>query len=188
MLLCDFSTGATRQLIPAADRRGVFDLIHGLAHPGIRATKHLLARRVVWKGMAADAARWCRDCQHYQRAKVTAQPTAAIQPIPVPSTQFSHIHAHIVGPLPVSAQGYNYILTIIDRSTRWLEAVPMHGMEAATCTDALIEGWVSRFGVPAIITTDRGTQFSSALVSSVPEIGNSACNDNLLSPPVQWLD
>jgi cleavage and polyadenylation specificity factor subunit 1 len=33
LLLCDFSTGAARPLIPAADRRGIFDLIHGLAHP-----------------------------------------------------------------------------------------------------------------------------------------------------------
>jgi transposase InsO family protein len=97
---------------------------------------------------------------------VTAQPTAAVvHPIPVPSTRFSHIHADIVGPLPVSAQGYNYLLTIIDCSTCWLEVVPMRSMEAATCADALIEGWVSRFGVPAILTTDRGTQFLPALWS-----------------------
>jgi hypothetical protein len=65
----------------------------------------------------------------------------------------------------VSALGFNYILTVMDRSTRWLEAVPMRGMEAATCADALVAGWISRFGVPAILTTDRGTQFSSALWS-----------------------
>jgi transposase InsO family protein len=41
----------------------------------------------------------------------------------------------------------------------------MRGMEAATCADALVEGWISCFGVPAILTTDRGTQFSSVLWS-----------------------
>jgi cleavage and polyadenylation specificity factor subunit 1 len=159
MLLCDFSTGSARPLIPAADRHNIFELLLGLAHPGIRATKRLLAKRVVWKGM------WCRDCQHCQQAKITAQPATAVQPIPVPRTCFSHIHADIVGPLPVTALIYNYILTIIDRSTRWLEAVPMCGMEAATWADALVSGWISRFGVPAILTTDRGTQFSSVLWS-----------------------
>jgi transposase InsO family protein len=41
----------------------------------------------------------------------------------------------------------------------------MRGMEAATCADALVAGWISRFGVPAILTTDRGAQFSSVLWS-----------------------
>jgi transposase InsO family protein len=52
-----------------------------------------------------------------------------------------------------------------DRSTSCLEVVPMRGMEAATCADALVAGWISRFRVPAILTTDRGTQFSSVLWS-----------------------
>jgi transposase InsO family protein len=166
-ILCDVSTGSARALIPAVDWQTVFNSFHNIAHPGVRATKRLLARRVVWCDMAADAARWCRDCQHCQLAKVTVQPAAAVQPIPVPSTQFSHFHVDIVGPLPVAAQGFNYLLTVIDRSTRWLEAVPLKGIEAATCADAFIAGRVCRFGVPAIVTTDRGTQFSSALWSLV---------------------
>ncbi len=59
-----------------------------------------------------------------------------------------------------------YLLTIIDRSTRWFEAVPLSNMEASTCVDAFISSWVARFGVPGIVTTDRGTQFTSALWSS----------------------
>jgi hypothetical protein len=52
---------------------------------------------------------------------------------------------------------------MIDRSTRWLEAVPIRNVEAATAADALVLGWVSRFGVPDTITSDRGTQFTSAI-------------------------
>ncbi len=59
-----------------------------------------------------------------------------------------------------------YLLTIIDRSTRWFEAVPLKNMEASTCVDAFIAGWVARFGVLGTVTTDRGTQFTSALWSS----------------------
>jgi hypothetical protein len=42
-------------------------------------------------------------------------------------------------------------------------AIPVNNMEAATIADALVAGWISRFGVPAVITSDRGTQFTSAV-------------------------
>jgi RNase H-like domain found in reverse transcriptase/Integrase zinc binding domain len=115
-LYCDFSSGSARPLIPAADRRAVFSLIHSLAHPGIRATKRLLSKRVVWRGMATDATKWCRECQHCQRAKVTTQAAAAVQAIPVPDRRFSHLHVDLVGPLPTSAAGFRYMMTMIDRS------------------------------------------------------------------------
>jgi hypothetical protein len=51
----------------------------------------------------------------------------------------------------------------VDRSLRWLEALPMRDIAAATCADTLVAGWISRYGVPAQLTSDRGTQFTSAI-------------------------
>jgi hypothetical protein len=163
LLLCDISQGRPRPAVPACHTRQVFAAIHEVAHPGVRATRRLISRRYAWKGMAADVAAWTKDCQQCQRGKVTAQPAAAVEPIPVPARRFSHIHVDLVGPLPTSADGYSYIFTAVDRSTRWLEAIPLRGMSAASCADVLIGGWVSRFGVPTLITSDRGTQFTSTI-------------------------
>ena len=41
--------------------------------------------------------------------------------------------------------------------------VPLTSTTATACTDALVASWISRFGVPAAITTDRGVQFTSAV-------------------------
>jgi hypothetical protein len=94
---------------------------------------------------------------------VHKQPASPIQPIPVPARRFNHVHVDLVGPIPVSKEGFCYLLTCVDRSTRWLEAVPLRTMDAATCADAFIATWVARFGVPTHLTTDRGAQFTSAL-------------------------
>jgi hypothetical protein len=34
-----------------------------------------------------------------------------------------------------------YLLTVIDRSTGWVEADPMKSMEATMCVDAFITNW-----------------------------------------------
>jgi transposase InsO family protein len=70
-----------------------------------------------------------------------------------------------VGPLPVSSGGFNYIFTMIDRSTRWLEAVPLKDISATSCADTFMATWVSRFGVPDCITSENKPQFTSAVWS-----------------------
>jgi hypothetical protein len=113
--------------------------------------------------MNADISQWCKECQLCSRGKASNQAAAAVQPIPVPQHRFSHIHVDLVGPLPVSAAGFTYLFTMIDRSSRWLEAVPLKTMDAAACVDALTSVWIARFGVPTTLTSDRGTQFCSEL-------------------------
>jgi transposase InsO family protein len=169
-VLCDVHAQQPRPFVPLQFRRQVFDAVHGLAHPGIRATRRLLTARWCWEGMSRDVVAWCRDCQHCARAKVHRQLAAALQAIPVPAQRFSHVHVDIVGPLPVSSQGLRYLFTMVDRTTRWLEAVPLRSVEAATCAAAFVESWVARFGVPAQLTSDQGRQFTSAVWSHLSQL------------------
>jgi transposase InsO family protein len=162
-VLVDVSSRVMRPLVPASHRRAVFSAVHELAHPGIRATRRLIASRYLWPGLAKDVAAWCRECQDCQRAKVTKQPAATVQLIPVPATRFTHVHVDLVGPLPASAEGYTYIFTAIDRSTRWAEAIPLKSIATADCVKAMVSGWVAHFGVPSCLTSDRGVQFCSSL-------------------------
>jgi hypothetical protein len=145
----DTSSGVLRPLVPEKWRRRVFAAIHELAHPGIRATRRLIGSRYVWLQLAKDVAAWCRDCTTCQAAKVTQHHAAKVQPIPTPVQRFTHLHVDLVGPLPTSLEGFSYIFTIIERTTHWLEAVPLRSTAAADIADALVSGWVMRFGLPA---------------------------------------
>jgi transposase InsO family protein len=51
-----------------------------------------------------------------------------------------------------------------------MEAVPLSDTSAAACAKALLFSWISCFGVPETITSDRGTQFTSNILSRLCEM------------------
>jgi hypothetical protein len=126
----------------------------------------------VWPLLAKDVAAWCKDCAACQAAKVTTKPKAAVTPFPNTARRFDCVHVDIVGPLPATAEGFKYLLTIMDRASRWLEALPLRSVTAAECREAFIASWVARFGVPGTLLSDRGVQFASSLwAASMQQLG-----------------
>jgi hypothetical protein len=70
----------------------------------------------------------------------------------------------------------NYIFTIIDRTSKWMEAIPHSETSAAACAKALTFTWISCFGVPETITSNRGPQFTSNLWLQLCEMLNISHN------------
>ncbi|BHF81697.1 hypothetical protein SprV_0802483000 [Sparganum proliferum] len=165
-ILCDVSTPSHRPFVPPFLRRKVFSFLHNLSHPGSRATDKLVSDRFVWPGMHKDLKAWTRACLGCQRNKVQRHNKAPIGTFPTPDARFRHIHLDIVGPLLLS-NGCSYLLTCVDRFTRWPEAIPLPDVAAPTVVKAFLNRWVAIFGAPSIITTDRGAQFESHLFQSL---------------------
>ena len=176
ILMCNTDLSFPRPFVPSALRISIFAKFHNLSHPGVKATIRLIRDRYVWPSMEKDIREWCRICQSCQSAKVGrhTKPCFSFQ-APVTS-RFQVVHIDIVGPLPPSRQSngfYNearYLLTAIDRASRWIEATPMADISPETVAKAFMHVWISRFGVPLYVITDRGTQFESQLFSHLSHI------------------
>jgi len=181
-LLCDVSGPNARPLVPTSWRKSVFDLVHGLSHPGMRASQKLMSAKFVWPGLHKDVRDWTNTCQDCQRAKVHQHTRAPLQNFPVPERRFDHVHVDLVGPLPPS-QGFTHLLTIVDRTTRWPEVIPHTSTTLADLARAFIFSWVARFGVPSDMTSDRSPQFTSQLWSAVSTgLGDETAQHDCISP------
>lgn len=160
-IFCDVSTRAARPFITKDFRKAAFNTIHGLSHPGVKATVKSVTQRYVWPSVRTDCRDWARSCIQCQRSKISRHVAAPTGKFTLPSSRFEHVHMDIVIMPP--SEGFRYCLTMVDRFTRWPEAVPMQDQEASTVARVFYDNWVSRFGTPLRVTTDQGRQFESHL-------------------------
>nr|VZI05873.1 unnamed protein product [Spirometra erinaceieuropaei] len=91
-ITCDLSTGHERPFVPATLRRHVFNGLHTLSHPGVRATVKLITDRFVWPNINRDVRRWTRSCLPCQRAKTHRHTITPPGTFATPDARFSHVH------------------------------------------------------------------------------------------------
>lgn len=130
-------------------------------HLGVRKTSNKVANRYFWPGMFQDIKRYVQQCECCQKYKVSQQKPAGEMLIRIPEEPWATICADFVGPLPRSKHGNSMLLVIMDRFSKWTELVPLRKATTEGLIKACRERIISRYGVPKILITDNGTQFTS---------------------------
>jgi hypothetical protein len=73
----------------------------------------------------------------------------------------------IMGPLPVSKNGNQYLLVTMDYFSKWPEVYPLPNQEARTVATVLVREFFCRFGIPMELHSDQGRNFESLLMKKV---------------------
>ena len=84
---------------------------------------------------------WCSTCPRCQKAAKRTGPKTPLKFLPVIQTPFHRIAFDLVGPLPRTKRGHQYLLTCICLSSKYPEAILPKRMDAVSVVEAMVDGF-----------------------------------------------
>lgn len=128
-------------VLPINLRTSVIEIAHEVfaGHLGITKTCDRILPEIYCPGLRKDVATFVNTsptCQVVWKPNLNIPPYP-LQPIQVPSEPFTEIIIDVVGPLPKTNKGNQYILTIFDSTTRYPEAFPLKNITSKTTVSKL---------------------------------------------------
>ncbi|XP_063952108.1 uncharacterized protein K02A2.6-like [Lytechinus pictus] len=143
-----------RIVVPLKMRSAVLQEVHE-GHLGVVKMKAIARSHVWWPGIDAqieDAAKQCQTCQVVQK-----QPSPSPLHPWIPATRpMERIHVDFAGPL----EGLMFMI-VVDAYSKWPEVTIMPNITTEKTIEAL-RSIFARFGLPQILVSDNGPQFTSA--------------------------
>ncbi|GFT51646.1 uncharacterized protein K02A2.6 [Trichonephila clavipes] len=142
-----------RVCIPRKFRKNVLEELHA-GHLGIVKMKAIARSFVYWKNIDNDieeAAKNCVDCARYK----ADPPKSKVHYWEYPSMPWERIHVDFAGPI----FEHTFFL-IVDAHSKWLEVYPMKVTTAKKTIECLRDSF-ARFGLPRVLVSDNGSQFTS---------------------------
>ncbi|GFW27444.1 hypothetical protein TNCV_162891 [Trichonephila clavipes] len=180
----DGKTFRWQLVLPRSRIPEVLKELHGSptgGHFGVMKTLHRVRERFFWGKVRADVEQWCKSCDACSARKgpkIRSRGKLHRYNVGAP---FERIAFDILGPLPRTASGNKYLLVVIDYFTKWPEVYPIPDQEAPTVAEAVVQHWISRYGVPLQLHSDQ--EEISSLRCFLAEIFVSPCDLLFGRPP-----
>ena len=151
---------------PPSERQELVRSVHrDMGHFGIHRILDRMRRNYWWKGMDATATQVVKACMPCARTKAGFRVSGKeLQPLHLQGLMFSW-GIDFAGPLIETKRGNKYVLVCIEHFTKWVELIPLPSKSSAHVARAFLENIISRYGVPAVVLTDQGTEFQGEFQS-----------------------
>jgi transposase InsO family protein len=166
VLCCRFPVdGSIQIMVPLSLRSRLLYLSHHppiAAHPGGQRLYASLRRHYYWPRMVSDVYQVVAQCdQCLQERLALRRPQGDMTLFPA-HEPLDYVAIDILGPLPRTKKGNQYLLVIADRFSKLVRTVPLSRITAAIVAWAFMEQWVYLYGPPRLLLSDNGRQFTSA--------------------------
>jgi transposase InsO family protein len=134
-------------------------------HMGLAKTMARLTTTCWWPGMKAMIADYVRGCVTCAATKPSLQkPAGTLRPLPIPDKPWRVITIDFVGPLPRTADYFNYVLVVQDKFSKMAHFIcTTTNVTAEETAILLLENVVRLHGLPEAIISDRGHEFTAHL-------------------------
>ena len=131
-------------------------------HFGIKKTYDKLRARYSWVGMYQDTKEFIKQCKICQENKQPKHDTRGKMYPVVAEAVWRIIGVDIIGPLPQSPNfDHRYILIVVDYFSKYVELIPLKTITATKVINKIHNKIIRRYGVPAVVVSDSGSQFTS---------------------------
>ena len=152
--------GTTRLVPKPEEREEVVRKVHEQSgHFGRRRTTYLVLGQWWWQGVAAEVARLVRNCATCDRVKASfTHRHPVLHPLPILGLMYRW-GVDLAGPFKVTVRGNAYVMVMIEHFSKWIELAALPAKTSQHTAEALMDRVICRFGAPAEVVTDRGTEF-----------------------------
>lgn len=163
----------TVMVIPEGGLRKQFiELAHHApiaGHQGRESTHQRLTGMAWWPKMREDVADACKTCYACQRQRVPSRTVTPLEEAWETNAFGEVVHVDLVGMLHTAddPQKSKFILSIVDRHTRWTRLVAISSKEASCVAKALAHRWILEYGSMSMMMSDRGTEFCNPVIASL---------------------
>jgi transposase InsO family protein len=168
--LCSLRTSSSLQTQPIMDNhRRAISAVHNstVGHMGIDVTlQRLRSREGEWASQRREVQEFIQSCPVCQKASTKRPRNQGEHHVVSRLQPMECVSVDSVGPLPVSAEGYDYVIVLIDNFSRFVELVPTKGTTSQEAARALMS-FVGRYGVPKTILSDRGPQYVNQTIEAL---------------------
>ena len=133
-------------------------------HVGVDKTYEKIRAWYYWDTMYRDVVYHLQECQRCSQRNMLRK-KHPLQSMPIPEAPMQLVGMDMVGPLPTSERGNNYILTMVDHFSMWPEAFPVPDKSAETVTRVVLTEIIPRHSCMSILLTDQDTEFNNQLIA-----------------------